>query len=128
MSSTTDLSPYLDHSRSSKAAIYGIPAAVASIIWATKNLSDFIEAVSKEFQADIRKKARATWGEVADTISVIYDSDTSSLRIFSLDPRARELEYGTLSTPPRPILRNAANSAQTLFADKLSDFINRVIS
>lgn len=128
MVNETDLSPYLDHSRSSKAPIYGMPAAVASVIWASSKLPTFIEKVSREFQEDIRKRARASWGDVADTIFVAYDNDTGSLRIFSLDPRARDLEYGTINVPPRPILRNAAYSAQTMFAEKLSQAIHEAIS
>jgi hypothetical protein len=128
MSSDIDLSPYLDYSRSTKAALHGIPAAAASVIWAYKNLSTFVEQVSREFQEDIRKKARTTWGDVADTIFVAYDNSSGHLRIFSLDPRAQELEYGTPETPPRPILRNAANSAQTTFGERLSQVIHEAIN
>ena len=128
MADETDLSPYLDHSRSSKAAIYGIPAAVASVVWAYKNMPNFIEAVSREFQESIRKRAKTSWGDVADTIFVAYDNDNGQLRIFSLDPRAQALEYGTPDTPPRPVLRNAANNAQTQFAERLSQVIHEAIN
>ena len=128
MISETDLSPYLDHSRSSKAPLSGIPAAVGSVLWAVKNISTFIESVSKEFQEDIRKRAKASWGEVADTIFVAYDRGSGHLRIFSLDPRAQELEYGTMEVPPKPVLRNAASSAQTMFAERLSQVIHEAIN
>lgn len=123
MMNETELSPYLEHSRSSKAPIYGLPAAVGSVFQIKNNLSAFIEKTCQEFQNSIRDIARPVWGEVADTIFVIFDPEIEGIRIFSLDPRAQELEYGGLGTPPIPILRNAANSAQTKFADKLSDLI-----
>jgi hypothetical protein len=101
---------------------------VASVIWASKKLPDFIEKVSREFQESVRKKARASWGDVADTIFVAYDDSTGLLRIFSLDPRARDLEYGTPQVPPRPVLRNAASTAQTQFAERLSQVIHEAIN
>lgn len=123
MPMTSDLSPYVDYARSSKAAIYGLPAAVSSIFEIDKRFAQFVEVVSQEFQEEIRDQARMEWGEVADTIFVGYDSANRTLRVFSIHPDAHILEYGGPDSPPKPVLRSAAYSAQHRFAPRLAEVI-----
>lgn len=126
MQMTSDLSPYLDYSRSSKAPLYGLPAYVGSIFEIQKKLPGIIEKVSKEFQEKIRKDAEPTWGDVAETIFVAFDSGEQTLRVFSTHPDAHRLEYGDIETPPQPILRKFAYSAQNAFANRVSDLIEEM--
>jgi hypothetical protein len=128
MSATSDLSPYTDHARGSKAALYGLPAAVASFFQVEKNFEYFVKEATKDFQKQIRSEAKTSWGDDANTIFVKYDSATENLRIFSTSPKAHILEYGDTENPPRPILRKAANQAQTQFAEHLSKLIEKALS
>lgn len=123
MSGSTDISPYTDHSRSSRSPLYGLPAAVGTIFQIKKSMANFIEVASREYQREVRESARLLWGDVADTIFVAYDLDTEALRIFSTHPDANRLEYGDEENPPQPVLRNAAFSAQSRFADRVSELI-----
>lgn len=126
MSALTDPSPYVDHSRSSKSALYGLPAAVGSIFQIKTKMTSILEVASQEYQKEVRDSARLLWGAVADTIYVAYDLDTESIRIFSTHPDSTKLEYGDEDNPPKPVLRNAAFSAQEKFANKVSELIKRV--
>lgn len=127
MPTETDLSPYTDHSRSSKSPLYGIPAVVGTIFQINKSLTKFIELASIEYQKEIRESARLSWGPIADTIFVAYDSETEALNIFSTHPDAQRLEYGDINTPPQPVLRSAAFNVQERFARRVSDLISEAL-
>lgn len=121
----SDLSPYVDYARSSKAAIHGLPAAVSSLFEIDKRFAQFVEVVSQEFQEAIREQASADWGDAAETIFVAYDSASHLLRVFSTHPDAHILEYGGPDSPPKPVLRSAAYSAQQRFAPRLAEVIEK---
>lgn len=127
MTAESDLSQYTDHSRSSKSPLFGLPAAVGSIFQVNKGITKFMELASIEYQKEVRESARLFWGDVADTIFVVYDPDAEALRIFSTHPDASRLEYGDDKTPPQPVLRSAAFNVQERFASRVSDLISKAL-
>lgn len=107
----------------SRKASLSVPSSLSYLFEVNKRLPRIIERVSKEFEEQIRSEARATWGEVANTIQVVYDPNDESIHVFSLHPDANILEYGGPESPPQPVLRRAAYDAQYKFADRVSELL-----
>jgi hypothetical protein len=127
MLATSDLSPYADHAHSSKLPLYGLPASVAAVFVVEKKLGSFIKKALEEFQDQVRTDARSSWGDVADTINIVYNENTEEINIYSTSPRAQILEYGGDGQPPRPVLRKAAYSAQQRVAERVSRMISEAL-
>lgn len=107
----------------SRKASLSVPSSLSYLFEINKKLPRIIHRVTQEFQAQIRSEARPLWGDVADTIHVVYDREDESVHVFSLHPDAQQLEYGGLGSPPQPVLRKAAYSAQLKFADRVSELL-----
>lgn len=107
----------------SRNASLSVPSSLSYLFELNKKLPKIIERVSREFEAQIQSEARATWGDVANTIQVVYSPNDESIHVFSLHPDANRLEYGGPESPPQPVLRRAAYSAQFKFADRVSELL-----
>lgn len=112
----------------SQKASLAVPSSLSYLFDLNKKLPKIIRKVAREFQDSIRLEARPVWGEVADTIQVVYDSADQSIHVFSVHPDANKLEYGDIDTPPQPVLRKAAYSAQSQFADRVSELLHRGVN
>jgi len=107
----------------SRKASLSVPSSLSYLFEINKKLPTIIHRVTQEFQQQIRAEARPLWGDVADTINVVYDREDESVHVFSLHPDAQQLEYGGPGSPPYPVLRKAAYSAQLKLADRVSELL-----
>lgn len=123
MLATSDFSLSAGHSGGSKLPIDGLPASVAAFFIVEKNLGAYIRKALIKFQDKVRSEARASWGDAADTIHVLYDDTTEEINIFSTSPRAHVLEYGSDTEPPHPVLRKAAYAAQQHVSEEVTRMI-----
>ena len=73
-------------------------------------LTSAMDQVLSEFERDVRNKARATWGDLADSISIEFNPSTFEVT-YSASPEAEALEYGSVGQSPTAVLRNAAIAA-----------------
>lgn len=101
-------------SKSSGSFISGTPFSVKTFDFYDQNyislLTNAMDEVLTEYQKSVRTKARAAWGDLADTITISFNPHTFEVE-FTAAPEAHNLEYGDESHSPSAILRNAATEA-----------------
>lgn len=89
-----------------------------------------VEAAAREYEQKTRSRARATWGELADHITVTANPDfTLSFAIEEgYEDLATEKEYGSLSEAPAAVLRMAAINANNELASRIQADVDRYMS
>ena len=73
-------------------------------------LTSALNQALRDYEKEVRAKARATWGDLADTISISFDPATGDIT-FEAAPEAAALEYGTPDQAPSAVLRMASVDA-----------------
>lgn len=81
-------------------------------------LTQALDEVLSSYQREVRARARASWGSLADSITIGFDPVKFEV-VFSAAPEAEALEYGDPEHAPSAILRNAAIEASQQLPAKI---------
>ena len=119
---------------SSGSMLSGIPASVSYYENFGKRITGVLTKIvheeAKRYEASVRNKARASWGDLADHIQVTVGPDLRL--IFSIEEgfedMATELEYGTPNTSPSAVLRMAAIDANNELSSTITNRVAKEMS
>jgi uncharacterized protein YijF (DUF1287 family) len=100
---------------SSGALLYGVPVAVAQYEQMIDNIDEVFKSAAHRavvtYEKQLRDMARKKgWGSESENVTVTYDPSNIQI-VVSGD---KGLEYGTGSTPPKPVVRAAITQVSDL--------------
>ena len=116
------MAAFTNKPKTSGSFISGVPAFARLFEFYDENYMSMVTKAMDEVMADyekqVRNHARATWGDLADTISIQFDPSSFEVT-FTASAEAEALEYGDGNTAPTAVLRNAAIEASQQLPAKI---------
>lgn len=116
------MTAFAHNPKRSGSIISGVPSFARLFDFYDDNYVELLTAVMDqiltEYERDVKNHARATWGDLADSISIEFNPSTFEVT-FSAAPEATALEYGDGSQSPTALLRNAAIAASQELPNKI---------